>query len=44
MNRIKTFGEYSRVYELFGGLFGKGKKNEIKSAVSDIFVSIPMMI
>lgn len=40
MNKIKTFGEYSRVYELFGGLFGKGKKNEIKSAVSDIFENI----
>lgn len=38
MNKIKTFGEYSRVYELFGGLFGK--KNEIGSAVSDIFKNI----
>lgn len=38
MKNIKTFVEYSRVYEIFDGLFGK--KNETNSAVSDIFENI----
>lgn len=36
MKNIKTFGEYSKVYEIFGGLFGKGKKETPKNW-KDIF-------
>ena len=31
MKNIKTFVEYSKVYEIFGGLFGKGKKETPKN-------------